>query len=67
MIHMIKAGNVGRPLDYDSIAFRAHAQYAQAALVHIKFGARDEEWEGDLDLLKGYLRWLQPRYGLFGT
>jgi hypothetical protein len=63
---MTKAGNVGRPLDYDAMAFWAHAQCAQAALAHIRFGERNEEWEADLEMLKGYLRGFMGRFGLYG-
>ena len=63
---MTKAGSVGRPLDYDAMAFWAHAQCAQAALVHIRFGERNEEWEADLDMLKGYLRGFSGKFGLYG-
>jgi hypothetical protein len=66
---MTKASAVGKPLDFDDLAFWAHGQIAKAALVHIRFGVRDGngEWEEDLGFLKGYLRWFEGRFGIYGT
>ena len=63
---MTKAGAVGNPLDFDSLAFWAHGQIAKAALVHIRFrvGGGKREWEEDLGLLRGYLRCFKGRFEL---
>lgn len=63
---MTKAGAIGRPLDFDAVAFWAHSICAQAALAHIKHGARDEEWGNDLQVVKTYLSWLAPRFKVYG-
>ena len=65
-IHMTKASSVGRPLDFDGMAFWANAIVAKAAMVHIRLGDRDKDWKGDLEVLKDLLGWLAPRFRLYG-
>jgi hypothetical protein len=67
MIHTTKASAIGKPLEVDGIAFWANGLCALAALVHIKYGVRDEEWESDLQTLKSYLQYFEPRYKIYGT
>ena len=48
------------------MAFWAHSICAKAALVHIKYSVRDEQWESELEVLKTYLRFFKPRYKIYG-
>lgn len=66
IIYATKVSFQGVPMDFDGIAFWAHRIAAIAALVHIQFGERNEEWEEDLEMLKKYLRYYTPRYKLYG-
>jgi hypothetical protein len=66
VIHIIKSYSTGNPLDIDAMAFWAHGICAKAALVHIKYSVRDEQWESELEVLKTYLRFFKPRYKIYG-
>jgi hypothetical protein len=66
VIQMTKLSAVGRPLDWDSISFWAHGAVSKAAVWHIKLGERNDEWQSDLKILKNSVRWLAPRYKIYG-
>lgn len=67
VIHSVRAADTGIPLDIDSLAFWAHKIVYLAALCHIKYGVRDNEWESDLEVCKSYLRYFVPRIKLHST
>ena len=55
-----------KPMDFDKLAFWASVNAVKAALWHIRLGDRDEEWAERLEVLKVYLRWFAPRFGIYG-
>lgn len=55
------------PFDLDRRAFWTHSLFAKSAFLHIKYNARDEQWESDLEALKQYLHYFAPRYKIHGT
>ena len=65
-INMTQVAYTGAPLDFDSLAYWCHRLVAETALMHIKFGERNEEWQTGLDTMKFYLRGIEPRYKLYG-
>ena len=64
VIYGIKHAYTGVPMDLDCIAFWAHKTVYHAALCHIRYGARNHEWEVDLEECKAYLRYFAPRFKL---
>lgn len=64
VIYVTKAAKLGMPLDLDSISFWAHKIIYHAAMCHIKYGERDDEWADDLEVCKSYLKYFIPRYKL---
>lgn len=65
IVCVIRQGASGLPLDLDTLAFWAHHMVFVTAVMHIKFGSRDEDWVSDLDLMIDYLRYFAPRYALY--
>ena len=55
------------PMDLDGMAFWSQSIVYQAAMVHIRLGERNDEWELDLEVLKEYLQQFEPRYKLFSN
>ena len=66
LIYAIQSSAIGTPFNYDAVAFWAHSICVRAALVHIKYGIHDDEWEPGLQVLKAYLRSFEPRYKIYG-
>jgi hypothetical protein len=64
-VYVIRQGASGLPLDMDTLAFWAHHMVFVTAMMHIKYGNRDEFWASDLDLMIDYLRYFAPRYTLY--
>jgi hypothetical protein len=64
--YMLKHSQTGVPLIFDRIAFWSHRIVYTAAIMHIRFGDRDEEWAVDLETMKHYMRYFEPRYKLYG-
>jgi hypothetical protein len=68
IIHATKTfATTGKPWEIDRLAFWSHRLCALAALVHVKYGFRDEEWGSDLQALKSQLQYFEPRYKIYGT
>lgn len=67
IIYVLKEGTAGIPIDYDTLAFWAHHMIYVAAIMHIKFGVRDDHWTSDLDIMIAYLSYFAPRYTLYST
>ena len=65
IIYVAKQGKTGMSLDLDTLAFWSHHVVYVAAMMHIKFGIRDEEWASDLEFMTDYLRYLASRYKLY--
>jgi hypothetical protein len=65
IIHATKAARIGRPLDLDVMAFWSHRIVHTAAVCHIRFGERDQDWKSDLQVLKSYLKYFEPRYKIY--
>lgn len=66
MIQMTKYADVGKPLDLDAMSFWSHSNCYLGAMAHIKLGVRNVEWKEDLEVLKRYMRLLEPRLKLHG-
>ncbi|KAG0648862.1 hypothetical protein D0Z07_4956 [Hyphodiscus hymeniophilus] len=67
IIDLTKLRVIGKPLDFDSLAFWVHAVVAKAAIWHIRLGERDWDWRKRLEVLKTYLRWFRGRAEIYGT
>jgi hypothetical protein len=67
VIHVSRLAVTGMPMDFDSLAFWSHKCVHSAALMHIKYGNRDEHWKSDLEVLKAYLTVLKDRFGIYST
>lgn len=67
MTYRAKGAIKRNPFDLDGRAFWTHSLFAKAALIHIKYNDRDEQWALDLDVLKKYLQYFAPRYKIYGT
>jgi hypothetical protein len=61
--YMLKHSQTGEPIN---LAFWSHRIVYSAAIMHIRFGDRDEEWAVDLELMKQYMKYYEPRYKLYG-
>ncbi|CZR57315.1 uncharacterized protein PAC_07204 [Phialocephala subalpina] len=66
IIYATKQSSQGVPFDFDGCAFWAHRIPVISAITFIQFAERDENWEGDLEVLKRHLRYYSPRYRLYG-
>jgi hypothetical protein len=64
--YMLKHTQTGTPIKPDTLAFWAHRIVYTAAIMHIRFGNRDEEWAVGLETMKHYMRYFEPRYKLYG-
>jgi hypothetical protein len=64
--YMLKHSQTGEPLNLDRLALWSHRIVYTAALMHIRFGDRNEEWTADLETMKHYMRYFEPRYKLYG-
>ena len=64
VIYATKASSIGVPLDLDSIAFWSHKIVYHAAMCHIRYAIRDQDWGDDLQVCRSYLRYFTPRYKL---
>jgi hypothetical protein len=64
--HMTRSTDIGRPLDFDALAFWSHEIVFRGAMAHLKMGFRDEKFEEDLEVCKKYLKLFSPRYGVHG-
>jgi hypothetical protein len=64
--YMLKHSQTGEPIDLNKLAFWSHRIVYSAAIMHIRFGNRDEEWAVDLEVMKQYMRYYEPRYKLYG-
>ncbi|KAG4436162.1 hypothetical protein IFR05_008366 [Cadophora sp. M221] len=60
-------GYTGSPIDFDTLAYWSHRLIPDTAMMHIKFGQRNDEWQAGLDLMKYYLRGIESRYNLYGV
>lgn len=67
VIDMTKLAEVGEPLDLNTMSFWSHSNCYLGAMAHVKLGLRNSEWKEDLEVLKRYIRLLEPRYRLHGT
>lgn len=65
-INMTEVGYTGSPIDFDTLAYWSHRLIPDTAMMHIKFGERNDEWQAELDLMKYYLHGLASRYKLYG-
>ncbi|KAH7342752.1 hypothetical protein BKA65DRAFT_400962 [Rhexocercosporidium sp. MPI-PUGE-AT-0058] len=65
-INMTQVSYTGSPIDFDTLAYWSHRIVPDTAMMHIKFGERNNEWQAGLDLLKYYLRGIESRYKLYG-
>lgn len=54
-----------RPLDLEVLSFWAHRIVHRAAINHIKYAQRDQDWSSDLQALKTYLGYYAPSYGYY--
>ena len=66
VIHMTRSTDIGRPLDFDTLAFWSHEIVFRGAMTHLKLGIRDENFEEDLEVCNDYLKLFSPRYGVHG-
>jgi hypothetical protein len=66
VIHMTRSTDIGRPLDFDTLAFWSHEIVFRGAMTRLKVGMRDENFEEDLEVCKEYLKLFRPRYGVHG-
>ena len=64
--HMLKHSQTGEPIDLNKLAYFSHRIVFIAAIMHIRFGDRDEKWAVDLETFKHYMRYFEPRYKLYG-
>ena len=67
MVDITRMSVIGKPFDFDALAFWAHGTVAKAALWHIRLRERSGEWQDCLAVLKTYLRWVAPRFKIYGT
>lgn len=63
--YVLREGMGGMPMDLDTLAFWSHQMIYVNALMHIKFGIRDENYASDLEIMIDYLRYFAPRYRLY--
>ncbi|KAH9216898.1 hypothetical protein DL95DRAFT_522367 [Leptodontidium sp. 2 PMI_412] len=66
-ISMTQVGYTGSPIDFDTLAYWSHRLIPDTAMMHIKFGDRNGEWQEGLDLMKFYLRGIESRYKLYAN
>lgn len=65
-ISMTQVGYTGSPIDFHGLAYWSHRLIPDTAMMHIKHGERNDDWQSGLDLMKFYLRGLEPRFKLYG-
>ncbi|KAH7419276.1 hypothetical protein BKA64DRAFT_12764 [Cadophora sp. MPI-SDFR-AT-0126] len=64
-ISMTRVGYTGSPIDFHGLAYWSHRLIPDTAMMHIKYGERNDDWQSGLDLMKFYLRGLGPRFKLY--
>jgi len=66
-ISMTQVGYTGSPIDFHGLAYWSHRLIPDTAMMHIKHGERNDDWQSGLDLMKFYLRGLEPRFKLYAN
>ncbi|KAK0125399.1 hypothetical protein ONS95_000583 [Cadophora gregata] len=66
-ISMTRVGYTGSPIDFHGLAYWSHRLVPDTAMMHIKYGERDDDWQSGLDLMKFYLCGLEPRFKLYAN